>query len=145
KKQRRFYSGKKKRHTLKQQIVADARSRRILCTAGTQGRRHDFKLLLQSGVRFPKGMWTLADSGYQGLQELTGNALLPFKGSKHHPLTPQQKAYNRMLASQRIVIENIIRFLKRFHIIADRYQPTKTIRTPIQSHRSHLQSGTYAM
>ncbi len=73
-------------------------------------------------MRFPKGVWTLADSGYQGLQELTGNALLPIKGSKHNPLTPQQKIYNRMLASQRIVIENIIRFLKRFRIIADRYR-----------------------
>lgn len=97
-------------------------SRQIICTAGTQGRPHDFKLLLESGVRFPKGLWTLADSGYQGLQNITGNALLPFKGSKHNPLTPEQKIYNRKLASARIIIENIIRFLKRFRILEGKYR-----------------------
>ena len=76
----------------------------------------------ESGVHFPKGLWILADSGYQGLQDITGNALLPFKGSKHNPLTPEQKAYNRKLASARVIIENIIRCLKRFKILADRYR-----------------------
>ena len=83
---------------------------------------HDWKLLLESGVSFPKGLWALADSGYQGLQQLTGNALIPFKGSKHNPLTETQKAYNRRLSSTRVVIENVIRFLKRFHILTDRYR-----------------------
>jgi hypothetical protein len=77
---------------------------------------------LQSKVRFPKGTWTLADSGYQGLQALAYSALIPFKGSKHHPLTAAQKSYNRMLAKARVAIENIISCLKRFHILADRYR-----------------------
>jgi hypothetical protein len=97
-------------------------SKAIICTAGAEGRRHDFRLMVESGVHFPKGLWTLADSGYQGLQDKTGNALLPFKGSKHNPLTSQQKVYNRKLASARVIIENIIRFLKRFKILADRYR-----------------------
>ena len=83
---------------------------------------HDWKLLLESGVCFLKGLWALADSGYQGLQNITGNALIPFKGSKHNPLTQIQKTYNRMLSSYRVVVENVIRFLKRFHILADRYR-----------------------
>ena len=33
KKQRDFYSGKKKRHTLKTQVVADKKSRKIIATA----------------------------------------------------------------------------------------------------------------
>ena len=83
---------------------------------------HDWKLLLESGVSFPKGLWALAVSGYQGLQQLSGNALIPFKGSKHNQLTEAQKTYNRMLASYRVVVENVIRFLKRFHILCDRYR-----------------------
>jgi hypothetical protein len=102
--------------------VVDYRSRSILCTAFAHGKMHDWKLLLQSGVRFPKGLWALADSGYQGLQNICGNALIPFKGSKHNPLTQAQKAYNRMLSSYRVVVENVIRFLKRFRILADRYR-----------------------
>jgi IS5 family transposase len=100
----------------------DYPSRIIICTAFAQGRMHDWKLLLESGVCFPKGLWTLADSGYQGLQHITGNALIPFKGSKHNPLTQSQKTYNRMLSSYRVVVENVIRFLKRFHILTDRYR-----------------------
>jgi IS5 family transposase len=100
----------------------DYPSRSVICTAFAQGKVHDWKLLLESGVCFPKGLWALADSGYQGLQNLTGNALIPFKGSKHNPLTEAQKTYNRMLSSYRVVVENVIRFLKRFHILSDRYR-----------------------
>jgi hypothetical protein len=73
-------------------------------------------------VSLPKGCWLLADSGYQGIQKHTENALLPKKKSKHNPLTQQQKIYNRMLASARVIIENIIRKLKRFRILADKYR-----------------------
>jgi hypothetical protein len=40
--QRAFYSGKKKRHTLKSQVVIDLKSGLILCTFFGKGRRHDF-------------------------------------------------------------------------------------------------------
>ena len=100
----------------------DKRSRKILCTAGGNGKKHDWKLLLESGVCFPKGVWPLADSGYQGLQHISGNALIPFKGSKHNPLTETQKSYNRSLASERVFVENVIGWLKRFRILAERYR-----------------------
>lgn len=64
----------------------------------------------------------LADSGYQDYQSLHANTLLPFKKSKHNPLTEAQKRYNRMLSKERVFVENVIRILKRFHIIADRYR-----------------------
>jgi DDE superfamily endonuclease len=50
KKQRRYYSGKKKRHTLKTQLVVEKSTRRILCLAHDQGRRHDFRLFKTSNV-----------------------------------------------------------------------------------------------
>ena len=103
-------------------MVVDKRSRKIICTAGGNGKKHDWKLLLESGVHFPKGVWPLADSGYQGLQNVSNNALIPFKGSKHNPLTDPQKSYNRQLASQRVFVENVIGWLKRFRILAERYR-----------------------
>ena len=48
KKQRRSYSGKKKRHTQKAQVVADPTTKRILITNFSAGRTHDFKLFQQS-------------------------------------------------------------------------------------------------
>lgn len=100
----------------------DKRSRKILCTAGGNGKKHDFKLLLESGVCFPKGVFALGDSGYQGLQNISGSALIPFKGSKRKPLTQAQKAYNHSLSSERVFVENVIGWLKRFRILAEKYR-----------------------
>jgi len=103
-------------------MVVDKRSRKILCTAGSNGKKHDWKLLLESGVRFPKGVFAMADSGYQGLQNISGSALIPHKNSKHTPITEQQKSYNHNLSSERVVIEHVIGWIKRFRILAEKYR-----------------------
>lgn len=77
--QRRFYSDKKKRHTLKCQLVIEQASRRIICTFFGKGRRHDFKLFQVSGVRFHPQTESLQDKGYQGMQKLHPNRRLPRK------------------------------------------------------------------
>ena len=69
-----------------------------------------------------KGVFALGDSGYQGLQNISGSALIPFKGSKHNPLTQAQKAYNHSLSSERVFVENVIGWLKRFRILAEKYR-----------------------
>lgn len=42
KKQQAYYSGKKKRHTLKSQVVANGTNRQVICTATGRGPTHDF-------------------------------------------------------------------------------------------------------
>lgn len=107
---------------LKRQIVVDRTSKQIIASSGAEGTKHDLKLLSTSDIRFQKGTWVLGDSGFQGYQRIHENTLLPFKSSKHNPLTESQKRYNQMLASDRVVVEHVIRMLKRFHILADRYR-----------------------
>ena len=65
---------------------------------------------------------TLADAGYQGLTELHSNSKTPAKKTKLHPLSKEQKASNRALSQERILIENIIRKLKIFRILSERYR-----------------------
>lgn len=100
------YSGKKKRHTQKTQIVADNNSRKIICTAFDKGRRHDFKLFKNSKVYFKKESKCLADTGYQGIQKIHPNSELPKKKSKKKPLTKEDKKENKRISSIRISIEN---------------------------------------
>jgi hypothetical protein len=100
----------------------DKKSRQILCTRGCEGKRHDFQLFKDSKVRFQKGTVSLEDSGYQGIGEIHSNALVPKKKSKYKPLTKQEKRYNKMLSGERVIVENVIGWLKRFHIITDRYR-----------------------
>ena len=68
--QRWFYSGKKKQHTLKCQLVIELCSGRIICTFFGKGRRHDFKLFQASGVHFHPQIESLQDKGYQAIQKL---------------------------------------------------------------------------
>jgi transposase len=64
----------------------------------------------------------LGDLGYLGLVHLHANAQTPFRKSKLHPLTPEQKAFNRQLSRQRICIEHVIARLKVFRILSERYR-----------------------
>ena len=122
KNQRKYYSGKKKRHTLKTQLVVEKESKKIMCTSFEKGKVHDFRILKESEVKIAECAPVLVDSGYQGLQKLHGNTTLPHKRRKKQPLTKEQRSHNKKLASNRVLNENVIGILKRFKIIADRYR-----------------------
>ncbi len=120
--QRHFYSGKKRRHTLKCQIVIEQSTGRIICTFFGKGRRHDFKLFQASRVRFHPKTESLQDKGYQGIHKLHFNSRLPHKKPRGSQLSSTQKADNRALARRRVVIEQVNRCLKIFRILAERYR-----------------------
>ena len=65
---------------------------------------------------------TLADSGYQGILDWHANSQTPAKKSKLHPLTQEQKASNHEISKKRIFVENVIRKLKIFRILSERYR-----------------------
>ncbi|MDR1198925.1 MAG: transposase [Prevotellaceae bacterium] len=116
------YSGKKKRHTRKTQIVADESSRKIICTVFDNGRRHDFRLFKESKVYFKATSKCLTYTGYQGFDKIHANSEHPKKRSKRQPLTKEDKKRNREISSRRIMIENIIRDVKIFRILAGKYR-----------------------
>ncbi len=86
------------------------------------GSTHDFQLLKNSHYLISPETCLLADSGYQGLLALHPNSQTPVKKSKFHPLSQEQKASNCKLSRKRILIENIIRRLKIFRILSERYR-----------------------
>ena len=47
---------------------------------------------------------------------------IPFKASKKHPLTEEQKAFNTRLSKLRVAIEHINRELKIFRICKETYR-----------------------
>jgi DDE superfamily endonuclease len=64
----------------------------------------------------------LADKGYQGIQKIHANSRIPYKKKPREKLSKEQKKFNRTLASERIIIENIHRSLKIFRILSSRYR-----------------------
>ena len=122
-KQKRWYSGKKKRHTIKTQIVVCAKSKNVIAIFTDCGRTHDFKMWKKSiGVRVVKHIKIQADSGYQGIVKQHENSETPKKKSKKKPLSKEDKAVNRRIGSERVLVEHVNRWIKRLRIIAERYR-----------------------
>ena len=121
-KQKKYYSGKKKRHTLKAQLVADKKSGQIICTNFANGKKHDFRVFKESKVAINEKIKAVVDTGFQGIHKFHKNSEIPKKKIKKQPLTKQEKKNNREISSQRVKIENVICFVKRFKVIADKYR-----------------------
>ena len=75
---------------------------------------HDFRLFKENYAGMAQDILCLADTGYLGINNLHANSQIPAKKSKLHPLTPEQKAANRELASQRIFCEHVIGQIEGF-------------------------------
>jgi hypothetical protein len=122
KKQKRWYSGKKRRHTIKTQLVVEKSSRRVICKSFANGRRHDFRLFKESKVRIGSKTEIKTDTGYQGVQRIHKNAVLPRKKSRKKPLSKEYKAFNHRVSSERALNEHVIGHIKRFGIVSDKYR-----------------------
>ena len=107
---------------MKSQLIICEESEEIIATYFGKGKTHDLKLYEKSCVRLSKEVEIKADSGYQGLQKKHAKVLIPKKNSKLQKLTKEEKRANRELAKKRIKVENVIRRLKIFRILAERYR-----------------------
>ena len=103
-------------------MLIDFETARILGVAQGRGPTADLTLFKESGVYIAAEVWCLADSGYQGLQDIHPQTVLPVKKPRGGSLSAQDKHNNRRLARLRIRIEQVIRSLKVFKILSSRYR-----------------------
>ena len=119
--QKRLYSGKKKRHTLKTQLATDPDGEILTLEAGHRGPQADLKLYEAASLPEPLAdKPRMGDKGYHSQEhpELT----TPHKKPRGGELTEEQKAENKEIARQRIVVEHAIRRIKGFRILRDDYR-----------------------
>ena len=103
-------------------IVIDAQTKEVLAIFQGKGSEHDFSIFKRADMKLCEMLILLADSGFQGVQHLHEACWIPYKGSKHKPLTHAQKRVNKALSSIRIRIEHINRRIKRFKIFGSCYR-----------------------
>lgn len=103
-------------------MLIDLETARILGLAQGRGPTSDLKLFKESGVHIASEVWCLADSGYQGLQDLHPQTVVPLKKPKNGSLSAEDKLHNGRLAKLRIRVEQVIRSLKVFKIVSERYR-----------------------
>ena len=120
-KQRCWYSGKKKRHTIKTEIAITEKGRIASVSNPAPGRVPDLEIR-RRGPPLPKDAHAHADSGYQGLQHDHPATEIPYKKSKKRPLTKDERAYNHALSRFRVRVEHAIARLKSFRMLSERYR-----------------------
>ena len=125
--QKPYYSGKKKTHTLKNQAAVSPTGLIEHASESVPGgANHDLNLLRQTDLlsSLDDDEAAMMDKGYDGIAaDYPDQKLyLPFKARRNHPLTEEQKAYNRFLAKYRIVVEHTMAQLNKFQILAQRFR-----------------------
>jgi len=121
-----FYSGKRKRHTAKKQVLSTKNKLILHLCRHVPGRVSDLLLLRATGVmhKIPKGVVVRVDKGYEGLEEEYPQLRVqkPRKARRGHPLTVLEKIYNRAMSTLRIPVEHAIGHLKKYRLLAGIYR-----------------------
>ena len=123
--QETFYSGKKKRHTVKNNVLVNAKGEIVLLTATCEGKKHDKKIADEAAFTLPEGSLLYQDTGFQGFA-LEGTTIFqPKKKPRGGELTTDEKAQNRLISSVRIRVEHAIDGVKRYRIVKDQLRNWK--------------------
>ena len=122
KKQRKFYSGKKKKHTLKTQVIFNPQLKQIVSIQIEDGRKHDLNIArkhLKEMIIYP---YIMADLAYKGFHQIKSKLLIPIKQPNNLSLPQIAKQINQEISRRRITIEHINGKLKHFRILTERHR-----------------------
>jgi len=120
-----FYSGKKKRHCIKNNVLVNRQAKIILLTPTCEGKKHDKKIADETGLVLPEGSSLAQDTGFQGYALANVIMIQPVKKPRGKELTPEQKESNRRISSLRIRVEHAIGGVKRYRIVKDQLRVRK--------------------
>lgn len=114
------YSGKKKRHTVKNIVLTDKQTKKIVLLGATEpGSKHDKRMLDETEVSLPPGSRLFQDTGFQGYSPFGIEIFQPVKKPRKGELTEDQKAGNREISRERIGVEHSIGGAKVSRIVRE--------------------------
>ena len=133
----RFYAGTTKMHTLKSQVAVTQHDGRLVDVGpSARGPTADSTLLDQSGLlaRLDPDTLLYGDKAYQKLRSVwdADRVVVPRRKPRNKERPPQDVAYNRQVARERIVVEHTIRRLRCYQAL------TQTDRPHRQGHDARL-------
>jgi hypothetical protein len=120
-----YYSGKKKKHTVKTQITVNKKGLILHKTKHRKGKQHDYDIFKKTGPPpIPPKVEIGVDLGYFGIKkdypELNVN--IPVKKPKKKTLTPKEKRYNKKQRKARVIVEHTISRMKKFQIMGQEFR-----------------------
>lgn len=148
--QRRYYSGKKRRHTIKHQVVVVRRRKRpgrgqprrwrtAALSRAFPGAVPDKKVFDRARVVIPAGATGYGDTAYLGTV-LTPPRRKPARGAS----TPRQKAGNRRVGRKRVAVEHGIGKMTVWRIAAGRWRNPRRRHTLMMKNVAGLHNRMFA-
>jgi hypothetical protein len=124
KKGKEYYSGKKKRHTVKTQYMVNKKGEILHKSKYKKGKNHDYSVYKDEHPATPTNVKNYYDLGYQGVEKDFPNmkVVLPIKKKRNIELTQKDKTYNKRHRRQRVIIEHTICRIKKFGIMGNKYR-----------------------
>lgn len=123
-KRKTHYSGKKKKHTVKNQITINLKGEIIHKPPHSSGRRNDYAILKIKHPVLSEELMVFYDLGYLGVEKdfPKQTSILPYKKKKGKELLDYQKEWNKLQSKIRIKVEHAISKIKKFRINSDTFR-----------------------
>ncbi len=115
------YSGKKKRHTVKIQLMVNNQGIIIHKIGHKKGKRHDYDIYKNNPPVTPNQVVNVFDLGYLGVEkDFPGQkSSMPNKKKPNAQLSKDEKEYNQNHSRKRMAVEHTICRMKKYRIMSD--------------------------
>jgi len=120
--QKQYYSGKKKAHTVKNNVITHRRGKVVFLSDTYEGKKHDKAICDEEEYQFPTGSHLWQDTGFQGYRPEGVTTIQPKKKPRTQELTKDEKQRNREISSERVKVEHQIGGIKRCNIVVHKFR-----------------------
>lgn len=117
-----FYSGKKKAHTVKNNVLSERGGKVLFLSDTDEGKKNDKKIADEENYCFPEGITLWQDTGFQGFAPSGARIKQPKKKPRKAELTEKEKEKNREISKIRVEREHQIGGIKRCQIVVQQFR-----------------------
>ena len=119
-----YYSGKRKKHTIKTQYMVNSEGTILHKTGHARGRIHDYEIFKNKHPTTPMQVENILDLGYMGVKNdfPTVKYVLPFRKKRKSELSGGEKKHNRKHSKLRVIVEHTICRIKKFGIMGTKFR-----------------------
>ncbi len=123
-KRKSYYSGKKKKHTVKTQYMVNSEGLVLHKTEHKKGRKHDYDVYKHNHPLTPPQVENVFDLGYMGVKNdyPTVKSVLPFRKRRKSELSKEEMRQNRKHSKLRIIVEHTVSRIKKFGIMGTKFR-----------------------
>jgi hypothetical protein len=117
-----YYSGKKKSHTVKNNLMVERGGKVVFLSDTYEGKKHDKKIADEEDYEFPPESTLWQDTGFQGYAPAGVKIQQPKKKPRNAELSEAQRENNQAISKIRVAVEHHIGGIKRCQIVVQKFR-----------------------